>query len=114
MPTKRTRRTHARRVDFTSAHQLQLCCGYDFFRDAYGEGEDFDRELAERHWFEHRQEIIEAHRIRRPKDSLPWAYYEFEEKATDDPHDDGVNIEPAPRFRDPQQNRQMIKPPDET
>jgi hypothetical protein len=82
MPTNRRRRGHTRREDITEAHIHQLFCGRDYFGKGYGNGPDFDEDLAREHWRAFSEEILELYSQSsncRPDRPRPWAFYYFEE-----------------------------------
>jgi hypothetical protein len=89
MPTNRKRRSRTPTGVYTHEHYgLQMFVGKDYFEDAYGNGADFDRELCEQHWLQHRDEILDYYLTVYNKGgsfpAMPWAWYVFE---GDDPHE---------------------------
>lgn len=77
------RRAKIRREGFTPERRFQLITGYDWFRDAYGDGGRFDHEAAHRDWNEHREEILEAwlqrdEAGRGGPGTRPWAWWAFD------------------------------------
>jgi hypothetical protein len=74
MPVKR-RIGRGRRQGWSAVHRMQLRTGWDYLKNAFGEGDAFDHEAARACWEELRDDILAE--WDRPL-SRPWAWWVFD------------------------------------
>jgi len=76
MPRKK--RISRTRLGYTAAHIFQLCVGWDYFSDAFGNGDDAIKKMRKA-WPVLRAEVMKLWKSR-GRSGLPWGCKMFDKK----------------------------------